>query len=98
MIILYLRTIIVGIIFLVIPFMISSFLAFVPIIGLKLFFLVIFIIISVILFVFIVHLNSTLEIFIEATWYEAYMLCKKEEKESSMSHSEQSNHHHNEDN
>ena len=97
MIILYLRTIIVGIIFLVIPFMISSFLAFVPIIGLKLFFLVIFIIISVILFVFIVHLNSTLEIFIEATWYEAYMLCKKEEKESSMSHSEQSNHH-NEDN
>lgn len=98
MIILYLRTIIVGIIFLVIPFMISSFLAFVPIIGLKLFFLMIFIIISVILFVFIVHLNSTLEIFIEATWYEAYMLCKKEEKESSMSHSEQSNHHHNEDN
>jgi hypothetical protein len=29
----------------------------------------------------IVHLNSTLEIFIEATWYEAYQICKKEDKE-----------------
>lgn len=28
----------------------------------------------------IVHLNSTLEIFVEATWYEAYMLCKAEDK------------------
>ncbi len=88
MIILYLRTIIVAIIFLVIPFMISSFLAFVPIPGLKLFFLVVFIIVSIILFIFIVHLNSTLEIFIEATWYEAYILCKKEETENSSNHSE----------
>ncbi len=80
MILLYLRTIIVAIIFLVIPFLISSFLAFVPILWLKLFFLVIFVIISVVLFIFIVHLNSTLEIFVEATWYEAYMVCKAEEK------------------
>ncbi len=80
MILLYLRTIIVAIIFLVIPFLISGFLAFVPIIGLKFFFLVIFVIIAVVLFIFIVHLNSTLEIFVEATWYEAYMLCKAEEK------------------
>lgn len=83
MILLYLRTIIVAIIFFVIPFLISSFLALLPaIIGLKLFFLFVFLIISVILFIFIVHLNSTLEIFIEATWYEAYMLCKAEEKSS----------------
>lgn len=88
MILLYLRTILVGIIFLVIPFLISSFLAFLPtIFGLKLFFLVIFLIISIVLFIFIVHLNSTLEIFIEATWYEAYILCKEEEK--SNSHSEE---------
>ncbi len=80
MILLYLRTIIIAIIFLVIPFLISSFLAFLPILGLKLFFLVIFLIVSIVLFIFIVHLNSTLEIFVEATWYEAYMLCKSEEK------------------
>jgi hypothetical protein len=80
MILLYLRTIIIGIIFLGIPFLISSFLAFLPIPGLKLFFLVVFLIISIILFIFIAHLNSTLEIFIEATWYEAYMVCKEEEK------------------
>jgi uncharacterized protein YacL len=80
MILLYLRTIVIAVIFLVIPFLISSVLAFLPIIGLKLFFLVIFVVIAVILFIFIVHLNSTLEIFVEATWYEAYMLCKSEEK------------------
>jgi hypothetical protein len=80
MILLYLRTIVVALLFLVIPFLISSFLAFVPILGLKLFFLVIFIIIAVVLFIFIVHLNSTLEIFVEATWYEAYIVCKAEEK------------------
>ncbi len=90
MILLYLRTIIVAIIFLVIPFLISSFLAFVPIIGLKFFFLTIFVIIAVVLFIFIVHLNSTLEIFIEATWYEAYMLCKTEEK--STNHNDSSHH------
>jgi hypothetical protein len=81
MILLYLRTILVAIIFLVIPFLISSFLAFLPtILAIKIFFLVIFLIISVVLFIFIVHLNSTLEIFVEATWYEAYMFCKAEEK------------------
>lgn len=81
MILLYFRTIIVAVIFLVIPFLISSFLAFLPtIIGIKLFFLIVFLIISIVLFIFIVHLNSTLEIFVEATWYEAYMLCKEEEK------------------
>lgn len=90
MILLYLRTIVVAVMFLVIPFLISSFLAFVPIPGLKLFFLVVFIIIAVILFIFIVHLNSTLEIFVEATWYEAYMLCKAEEK--SNGHGESSHH------
>ncbi len=91
MILLYLRTIIIAIIFLVIPFLISSFLAFLPtIIGLKLFFLIIFLIISIVLFIFIVHLNSTLEIFIGATWYEAYMVCKDEEK--TTGHSEVAHH------
>jgi hypothetical protein len=81
MILLYLRTIVIALIFLVIPFVISAVIAFFTIISVKVFFLVIFAIITLILFVFIVHLNSTLEIFVEATWYEAYQLCKKEDSE-----------------
>jgi hypothetical protein len=79
MILLYLRTIIVAVIFLVLPFVISSVVAFFTIMSVKLILLTIFCIISIVLFIFIVHLNSTLEIFVEATWYEAYMLCKRED-------------------
>ena len=107
MILLYFRTIFVAIIFLVIPFLISSFLAFLPtIFELKLFFLVIFLVISIVLFIFIAHLNSTLEIFVEATWYGAYILCKESERSEhhfdthhdthwhSASHDEHHNHWH----
>ncbi len=79
MILLYLRTIVVALIFLVLPFVVSSVIAFFTILAIKMVLLSIFGIISLILFIFIVHLNSTLEIFIEATWYEAYQLCKKED-------------------
>lgn len=79
MILLYLRTIIVAGIFLVIPFVISGIIAFFTILSVKIFFLIVSSIIAFIFFVFITHLNSTLEIFVEATWYEAYMLCKAED-------------------
>lgn len=81
MILLYLRTILVAAIFLVIPFAISAIITFFTLISVKIIFLTIFWLISLVFFVFIVHLNSTLEIFVEATWYEAYMLCKKEDAE-----------------
>lgn len=81
MILLYLRTIIIACIFFVIPFAVSSIIAFFTIIAVKYFFVILFLIISIVLLIFIAHLNSTLEIFIEATWYEAYMLCKKEDAE-----------------
>lgn len=80
MILLYLRTILVAVIFLGIPFLVSSTLAlFTPFPIIQTIFLVIFSVVSLTLFVFIVHLNSTLEIFVEATWYEAYQLCKAED-------------------
>ena len=82
MILLYLRTILVGILFLVLPFIASGIIAFFTLMSVKLFFLSIFGIVSLIFFIVIVHLNSTLEIFIEATWYEAYQLCKKEDAEN----------------
>lgn len=81
MILLYLRTIIVALFFLVLPFVASSIIAFFSVVGLKLIFLTIFGLLSLVFFIVIVHLNSTLEIFIEATWYEAYIWCKKEDAE-----------------
>lgn len=82
MILLYLRTILVAIFFLVLPFVASGIVAFFTLMSVKLFLLSIFGVVSLIFFIVIVHLNSTLEIFIEATWYEAYMLCKKEDAEN----------------
>ena len=75
---LYLRVLFIGALFLLMPFIISSTLAYFTIISVKIIFLVIFSLISIILFVFIVYLNSVLEIFILAVWYEAYLACKEE--------------------
>lgn len=92
MILLYLRTIIIGLIFLWLPFVISSIIAFFTILTVKYIFLGIFALVSIVLFIFIVHLNSTLEIFVEATWYEAYQLCKKEDAEYGNSDGESHEH------
>ncbi len=81
MILLYLRTILVAAIFLVIPFVVSAIITFFTIITVKIIFLSVFWLVTLVFFIFIVHLNSTLEIFVEATWYEAYMICKKEDAE-----------------
>jgi hypothetical protein len=86
MILLYFRTIIVALIFLVLPFIISSIVTLFTIVGVQIILISIFGVISVILFIFIVHLNSTLEIFVEATWYEAYRLCKEEDALYTTSH------------
>jgi hypothetical protein len=93
MILLYLRTILVAAIFLVLPFAISSVVAFFTIVTVKYILLIIFAILSLILFIFIVHLNSTLEIFVEATWYEAYQLCKKEDTLYHDTHGNHETHH-----
>lgn len=79
-ILLYLRTLFVGTIFLFLPFIATSIIAYFNIIELKIIFLLIFSLISVLLFIFIVHLNSSLEIFILAIWYEAYRECAQEQK------------------
>lgn len=100
MMLLYLRTILVALFFLVLPFVISSIIAFFTIIEVRIFLLSIFGIISCIFFIVIVHLNSTLEIFVEATWYEAYMICMAEDEEDGIyddHHSDHGNSHHPED-
>jgi hypothetical protein len=85
-ILLYLRTIIVGVIFLFLPLIISSIVTFFTIMEVRMILLSIFSLLSFMLYIFIVHLNSTLEIFVEATWYEAYQLCKKEDQEYDADH------------
>ena len=70
-----------AIFFLVLPFLISTIIALFTIVEVRVILLSIFGIISLGFFLVIVHLNSTLEIFIEATWYEAYQACKKEDTE-----------------
>ena len=79
MILLYLRTIIVALFFLFLPFLISTIITFFTLVEVPVILLSIFAITSLLFFLVIVHLNSTLEIFIEATWYEAYQACKKED-------------------
>lgn len=78
--ILHLRIVIVGWFYLMMPFVISSALAYFTIANVELFLWIIFIIISTLFFIFIVHLNSVLEIFILWIWYEAYKFCKEEQK------------------
>ena len=77
---LYLRTLLIGGFFLLIPFLASSALAYFTVTTVQFFFLWVFLPVLVVLFIFIVHLNSTLEIFILALWYEAYQACREEDK------------------
>lgn len=98
MVLLYLRTILVALFFLFLPFLISTIITLFTIIEVRIVLLSIFSLISLVFFLVIVHLNSTLEIFIEATWYEAYFACKREDdaydKEHSISHPKDTAHRH----
>ena len=73
----YLRTIIIAIIFIILPFIISWVLAFITTISIKIVFLI-FAWISIGWFLlFVSHLNSVLEIFMHSIWYHAYIENKK---------------------
>lgn len=74
---LYFRVILVGWAFLLLPFVIVTGLTFFTVAFAKITFLIVLGIVSVILFIFITHLNSTLEIFVYALWHEAYITCKE---------------------
>lgn len=78
--ILHLRIVIVGWFYLLMPFVISGALAYFTMANVEIFLWIIFIIIAILFFVFIVHLNSVLEIFILWIWYESYKYCKEEQK------------------
>jgi len=79
MILVYLRTIFVALIFLGFPFIVSAIITYFTIVGVQIVLLVIFATVAVLLLLVITHLNSALDIFVEATWYGAYQMNKAED-------------------
>jgi len=68
----YIRTVITAIIFIIFPFIVSGLFTYVTMPLLQMISLVVLAILFLVLLVFISHLNSVLEIFVEAIWYNAY--------------------------
>jgi hypothetical protein len=75
----YLRTILIALVFLLLPFFVSTILALLTATILKMVFIAIMAVTTIIFLIFITHLNSVLEIFVEGMWYEAYMQNLREE-------------------
>ncbi len=73
----YLRTIVLALIFIILPFIVSGILAVITILGIKIAFLVITAVFVFLLLIFMSHLNSVLEIFVNSIWYQAYKENKK---------------------
>jgi hypothetical protein len=72
LILVYIRTILTVAIFILIPFIFSAVLTYITTAGLRFISFIILAIFVLIFFVFISHLNSVLEIFVETLWYRAY--------------------------
>jgi hypothetical protein len=91
LILVYVRTVLTVLVFILLPFVISAIFTYVTVASIKLIFVGILLLIILVFFVFVSHLNSVLEIFVETLWYRAYMDNKK--KSIGEAHSE-SNHTH----
>ncbi len=89
----YLRTILAALFFFGLPFTTSAIITFFTLITIKLILLSIFGLVTLIFFIFLTYLNSTLEIFVEATWYEAYILNKKADTLEDDTRGDQSHRH-----
>lgn len=68
----YIRTVITAVIFIIFPFIVSGLFTYVTMPLLQMISLVVLAVLFLVLLVFISHLNSVLEIFVEAIWYNAY--------------------------
>lgn len=87
----YIRTFVTAIIFIVFPFVISGLFTYVTISWLQIVSIGILSVLFFALLVFVSHLNSVLEIFVETIWYNAYKENKKHFHEEIDHHNE--NHH-----
>lgn len=73
----YIRTFITAIIFIVFPFIMSGLFTYVTISWLQIASITILSALFLVLLIFVSHLNSVLEIFVETIWYNAYLENKK---------------------
>lgn len=72
LILVYVRTILTVLAFILFPFALSAILTYVTIAEIKYLFVAIFTVLFLAFIVFVSHLNSVLEIFVETLWYRAY--------------------------
>ena len=73
----YIRTFITAIIFIIFPFVISGLFTYITISWLQILSIGVLSFLFLVLLVFVSHLNSVLEIFVETIWYNAYRENKK---------------------
>ena len=73
----YIRTFLTAIAFIIFPFIVSAALTYISIAILKMISILILGLLFFVFLIFVSHLNSVLEIFVEAIWYNAYMENKK---------------------
>lgn len=73
LILVYVRTVLTVLVFVLLPFVISAIFTYVTVASMKLIFVGVLLVIILVFFVFVSHLNSVLEIFVETLWYRAYI-------------------------
>jgi hypothetical protein len=89
----YIRTFVTALIFIVFPFIISALFTYVTISLLQIISIGILSVLFIALLIFISHLNSVVEIFVEAIWYNAYRENKKHFEAGESNHHEEKSHH-----
>lgn len=89
----YIRTFLTALIFIVFPFIISALFTYITISLLQIISIGILALLFLALLVFISHLNSVVEIFVEAIWYNAYRKNKKHFEVWESVHHEAKSHH-----
>ncbi len=82
----YVRTILTVCIFILFPFIISAILTYAAVAWVKIILLSVLLIMVGIFMVFVSHLNSVLEIFVETLWYRAYKDNKSRSISAEISH------------
>ncbi|MDD2745062.1 MAG: hypothetical protein PHU93_00855 [Candidatus Gracilibacteria bacterium] len=91
LILVYVRTLLTVLFFILLPFLISAIFTFITISSIKFIFLGLLGVIILVFLIFVSHLNSVLEIFVETLWYRAYMDNKSKAKPHATSDHD---HHH----
>jgi hypothetical protein len=93
LLIVYVRTIVTVVIFILLPFLLSTILTLVSASIIQLILIGVVGVITLGFFVFLSHLSSVLEIFVETLWYRAFIDNRERVASSSSDHQGETNHH-----